>query len=236
MTLSPYDYCFWLLGFLLDVYVVVCTIARKSFLRYLPLNLYMLGTAVSESIGYLLTHQYGLASPQYMYFYYYSESLLCVFLYFVVMGFYKEVFEQMNVSQYVRTATLFVLAVTMLFSYLIVRHNQAHLTSRFVVALGQNLYFVGVALTYLLWVALLKLRETRARLVQLVLALGVYFSALAAIYALRNLFPSLETPVLKFLIPLAGAWLPLAWAYTFTKVPEDARLAPSRLTVGATAQ
>ena len=42
MTLSPYDYCFWLLGFLLDVYVVVCTIARKSFLRYLPLNLYML--------------------------------------------------------------------------------------------------------------------------------------------------------------------------------------------------
>jgi hypothetical protein len=105
-----------------------------------------------------------------------------------------------------------------------------------VVALGQNLYFVGVALTYLLWVALLKLRETRARLVQLVLALGVEFSALAAIYALRNLFPSLEDSVLKFLIPVVGAWLPLAWAYTFTKVPEDARLAPSRLTVGAAAR
>ena len=70
----------------------------------------------------------------------------------------------------------------------------------------------------------------------LVLALGVEFSALAAIYALRNLFPSLETSILKFLIPLAGAWLPLAWAYTFTKVPEAARLAPGRLTVGAAAR
>jgi hypothetical protein len=235
MTLSPYDYGFWVLGFLLEVYVVVCTIVRKSFLRYLPLNLYMLGTATSESLEYLLTHKYGLTSPQYMYFYYYSESLLCVFLYFVIMGFYKEVFKEMNVSKHVRTATLVVLAGTMFFSYLVVRNNQSHLTSRFVVALGQNLYFVGVALTYLLWIALLKLRETRARLVQLVLALGVYFSALAAIYALRNLFPTLETPILKFLIPLVGAWLPLAWGYTFTKVPEDARLEPSRLTVGAAA-
>jgi hypothetical protein len=236
MTLSPYDYGFWMLGFLLEVYVVVCTIARKSFLRYLPLNLFMLGMAASEILQYLFAHKYGLTSIQYMYFYYYSDSVMTVFLYFVVMGFYKQVFEEMKVSKHLRTATLFVLAATMLFSYLIVRHNQAHLTSRFVVALGQNLYFVGVALTYLLWVALLKLRETRARLVQLVLALGVEFSALAAIYALRNLFPSLEDSVLKFLIPVVGAWLPLAWAYTFTKVPEDARLAPSRLTVGAAAR
>ena len=69
-----------------------------------------------------LTHQYGLASHQYMYFYYYSESLLCVFLYFVIMGFYKEVFKEMNVSKHVRTATLVVLAGTMFFSYLVVRN------------------------------------------------------------------------------------------------------------------
>jgi hypothetical protein len=236
MTLSPYDYVFWVFGFLLEVYVVVCTIVRKSFLRYLPLNLFMLGMAASESLQYLFAHKYGLTSLQYMYFYYYSDSVMTVFLYFVIMGFYQEVFEEMKVSKHVRSATLLVLVGTALFSYLVVRHNQAHLTSRFVVALGQNLYFVGVALTYLLWVALLKLHETRARLVQLVLALGVEFSALAAIYALRNLFPSLETSILKFLIPLAGAWLPLAWAYTFTKVPEDARLAPGRLTVGAAAR
>ena len=36
-------------------------------------------------------------------------------------------------------------------------------------------YFVGVVLTYLLWGAILKLRETRTRLIQLVLALGDLF-------------------------------------------------------------
>jgi VanZ family protein len=102
-----------------------------------------------------------------------------------------------------------------------------------VVELGQNLYFVGVLLTYLLWGAILKLRETRTRLIQLVLALGVYFSATAGTYALRNLFPGLQPSLLKWVPPLVGVWLPLAWAYTFTKVAEDARLMPARLMVKA---
>jgi len=44
-------------------------------------------------------------------------------------------------------------------------------------------------LTYLLWGAVLKLQETRTRLVQMVLSLGLYFSAYAGSYALVNLAP-----------------------------------------------
>ena len=90
---------------------------------------------------------------------------------------------------------------------------------------------VGVVLTYLLWGAVLKLRETRTRLIQLILALGVYFSATAGTYALRNLFPGLQESFLRWVPPLIGTWLPLAWAYTFSKVPEDARLMTARLVV-----
>ncbi|MGH9683853.1 MAG: hypothetical protein ACRD4S_09625, partial [Candidatus Acidiferrales bacterium] len=115
--------------------------------------------------------------------------------------------------------------LTAIFSYGVIYQNQDHLTSRFVVELEQNLNFVGVVLTYLLWGAIMKLRETRTRLIQLVLALGVYFSAAAGMYALHNLFPHLERSFLKSVLPLVGLWLPLAWAYTFTKVPEDSRLA-----------
>jgi hypothetical protein len=32
---------------------------------------------------------------------------------------------------------------------------------------------------------------------------------------------------------LVGLWLPLAWAYTFAHVQEDARLEPARLMVRA---
>jgi glucan phosphoethanolaminetransferase (alkaline phosphatase superfamily) len=113
----------------------------------------------------------------------------------------------------------------------VIRQNQGNLTGRFVVELGQNLYFVGVVLTYLLWGAILKLRETRTRLIQLVLALGIYFSANAGTYALRNLFPNLESSVLHVIFPILGVWLPAAWAYTFLRVSDEARLIPAQLSV-----
>ncbi len=58
--------------------------------------------------------------------------------------------------------------------------------------ISQNLYFVGLILTYVLWAALLKLRESRVRVIQIVLSLGMYFSINAATYALRNAYPNLR--------------------------------------------
>jgi hypothetical protein len=171
--------------------------------------------------------RYGFASPDYMYFYYYTDALGTIVLYFSVMAFYQLVFEQMSVSRYLRSGSIILLGATALFSYLVVNQHSTQLTTRFVVELSQNLYFVGVVLTYLLWGAVLKLRETRTRIVQLVLALGIYFSGSAGAYALRNLVSGLD--LVKFIPPLMGTLLPLAWAYTFLRVPEEARLATARL-------
>jgi glucan phosphoethanolaminetransferase (alkaline phosphatase superfamily) len=96
------------------------------------------------------------------------------------------------------------------------------------VELSQNLYFVGLVLTYLLWASIMKLRETRTRIIQMVLSLGVYFSLFAATYALRNLYPSISS-VLQALPPLIACFLPAAWAYAFWKLPEEARTVPARL-------
>jgi hypothetical protein len=130
----------------------------------------------------------------------------------------------MGLSRYVRVGALLLLAGTAWFSYQVVMNSSDRLVTRFVVELSQNLYFVGVVLTYALWGAVVKLRETRAQLVQLILALGVYFSAFAASYALWNLYPSLA-PVLRYIPSVMALWLPVAWAYTFWKIPEEARLA-----------
>ena len=231
--LGPIDYFLWMIGFLLEIYVVVCSVSRRDFLRYLTINIYM-GSAALVTLGqYFQIHHYGFQSLNYRYYYYYSESLLTILLFWVVIQFYQQVFAEMEASRYIRGAAAFLLLATGFFSYMVIHENKDHLTSRFVVELGQNLYFVGVVLTYLLWGAVLKLRETRARLIQLVLALGVYFSATAGTYALRNLFPGLQPNLLRWVPPLMGVWLPMAWAYTFTKVPEDARLMPARLMVKA---
>lgn len=231
MSLGPFDYGVWLVSFLLEAFVVVCAFYRKTFLRYLSLNLYMLCAAIVTCGLYFCITAFGFTSAKYVYYYYYSDSLLYVLMYFVIIQFYQQVFHEMNVSRYIQGAAALLLAATALFSYLVVHQNKDHLTTRFVLELEQNLNFVGVVLIYLLWGAILKLRETRTRLIQLVLALGVYFSATAGVYALRNLFPGLELSLLRWLPPVLGTWLPFAWAYTFAKVPEDARLTPARLAV-----
>jgi hypothetical protein len=223
--LGPADYAIWLLSFLLEVTVVVCAIVRRDVLRYITLNLYMFAAAATTVGQFLVIRKFGFSSIEYYYFYYYSDTLLTVLLFFCVIQLYQQVFEDMKVASHIRKASLLLLIGTAWVSFMTVRQSESHLTGRFVVELSQNLYFVGLVLTYVLWGAVMKMRETRARLIQFVLALGVYFSAYSATYALRNMFPHLE--VTKVLPPLVGTWLPLAWAYTFWKVSEEARLAPA---------
>jgi FlaA1/EpsC-like NDP-sugar epimerase len=187
----------------------------------------MLAAAAATAAHFFTFRRFGFHSTEYVYVYYYTDSLLTILLFFAIWGLYEQVFKQMAVSQYIRVTAALLLVGTALVSYLIVRENQTHLVTRFVVELAQNLYFVGLLLTLLLWGAVTKLKETRARLVHLILSLGIYFSANAAIYAVRNLFPGAE--LTKMLIPLVGTFLPLAWAYTFTRIPEEARLAPARV-------
>jgi hypothetical protein len=136
----------------------------------------------------------------------------------------------MKAERYVKMGALLLLGGTAAFTGAVVLQSSAKLVTHFVVDLSQNLYFVGLVLTYVLWGAILKLRETRTRLIQLVLSLGVYFSLFAANYAIRNLYPPLSS-VFVPLIQVFGLFLPLAWAYAFWRLPEESRLVPARLAV-----
>src|SRR5207253_10192132 len=133
--------------------------------------------------------------------------------------------DEMNVDKYVRLAAVLLLAGTALFSYGVVQQSSHRIYSHFFFELSQNLYFVGLILTYVLWGAILKLRETRAQLIQLVLSLGISFSAFAATFALENMFPSFQ--FFTYIPPVFGCLLPLAWAYAFWKLTPDARIAPA---------
>jgi len=227
---GPFAYFIWFLGFLSEAAVLVCALRKGAFRRYLLLNLYMAGLMVSELGRYRILTEYGQASTQYMYFYYYSDAILTICLYFALSSLYSHVFSEMNAERYVKMGSLLLLAGTALFTWAVVEQSTAKLVTHFVVDLSQNLYFVGVVLTYVLWGAILKLRETRTRLIQLVLSLGIYFSLLAANYAIRNLYPSLSSVFIP-LVGIFGTFLPLAWAYAFWRLPEEARLVPARLAV-----
>jgi hypothetical protein len=224
------DYVIWFLGVLLEASVVVCALRRGLFKRYFFLNLYvLLELLVSLGRFQVLAHD-GWASPTYRYFYFYSDALLTIVLFFAVISLYVFVFEELKVERYLRLGAVLLLAGTSWFSYEVVNQSSHRMLTYFAFELSQNLYFVGLVLTFLLWGAILKLRETRALLVQLVLSLGIYFSAFAASYSLSNLSPSAFAHIV-YLVPAMGCLLPLSWAYAFWRVPDEARLVPSRLAV-----
>jgi len=72
----------------------------------------------------------------------------------------------------------------------VVQQFSSKLVTHFVASSHRNLYFVGLVLTYILWAAVLKMRETRTQLISWSSSMGVYFSLFAANFALQNLYHS----------------------------------------------
>lgn len=229
--LGPFDYAIWLISFLAEAGVVVYSSLRGYFFRYFSLNVYLLALAVSTICRFWIFRTYGFSSLEYHTCYYYTDSLVTIVMYFAIMGLYLHVFQEVQVSKYVRGLAVVILASAAGFSFLVVQQDAGNLTrdltSRLAIELGQNLYFIGFVMTYILWGALLKLRVTRLRLILLVSAFGIFFALHAATYGLRNLWPGF--PMWRVLPPLVGTWLPLSLAYTFVKVPEEARIATARV-------
>src|SRR5882762_9512523 len=133
----------------------------------------MLAASFVNIVRFKILFTYGFRSSEYGYFYYYSDLLLTIGLYFALIGLYSYVFEEMGAEQYVRFGALLLLLGTAGFSFAIVQQSSSRIMGHLVLEASQNLYFVGLVLTYVLWGAMLKLRETRTRLIQLVLALGL---------------------------------------------------------------
>jgi hypothetical protein len=224
---GPFALFIWCFGVVLEIGFVVCSIARKSFFRYFFLNLYVLMVAGSEVPRYIVLNRFGLNSSEYRYVYFYTDALLTVALYMALISLYSHVFGELNFGKYVRTTAVLLLLGTALFSYAVVAQSSERLSTGFAYELSQNLYFVGLVLTYLLWAAVVKLRESRTRVVQFILALGLYFSAYAASYALVNL--ASKYAVVSFLGPALGCFLPVSWTLTMWRHSEENRLVPAHL-------
>lgn len=215
-------------GIAAALYVVALSFYRGKFLAYFPLNFYMLSLGLAGLGRRAFLYLYGVKSEEYSYIYYYSDTLLTIVLYSAILSLYQHVFAEMKVGKLIRGGGAVLLALTAGVSYMMVHQNAHNMTKPFVVELSQNLYFVGVVLTYVLWGAVAQLRETRTRIVQLVLSLGVFFSAHAAFYAAWHMFPG-TVVWLGGVMPVLGIALPVSWAYTFTMVSEEARIETARV-------
>ena len=225
--LGPVDYLLFLADLLIEVCCLICLLKNRAFSRYFTIVLYLCASMAVGIARYTIIATAGFHSNAYLYFFYYSDALLTICLYFILMSLYSHVFAEMGISTLLRGGAMLLLACTTAISYHMVATSEDKLVTHFVYELSQNLSFIGVLLTYLLWGAMMKLRENRTRLMQLVLTMGVYFSAFAGSYALGNMYPTFQ--LWRYICHLMVIWLPISWAYTFMKVPEATRIATSVL-------
>lgn len=230
--LGPADYLLLFADLLIEAVAVVLLIKSKALSKYFTFVFYLCAS-IATGIGRYAVLAAAGPSNAYIYFYYFSDVLLTICLYLVLMNLYSLIFAEMKAGKLVRVTAMVLLIATAAVSYHTMASSSHKLLTSFSIELSQNLYFVGVVLSYLLWATMVKLRENRTRLMQLALSMGVYFSAFAGSFALGNMYP--KSTVWHYVCHLMVVWLPISWAYTFMKVSEEARTATARV-IAPTAQ
>lgn len=217
--IGSYDLVVAALGVILSLGTVVVCLWRRSFLRYFFLNLYLISSAVFTVGLYYVYRTEGYDSPTYFYFYYIGDGLFNVFGYLLIASFFDRLLRESVFHKYIRPTLVIFFLLIVLVSGRFIWSNVDRLATRFVFEFQQNMFFVGVLLTFLLWVSMNYLRAESRRFVMLVSGLGIYFSAHAVNYALQYLFASLG-PYLNKIPPLAYTLMAVLWLYTFWRIPE----------------
>ncbi|MGH9863320.1 MAG: hypothetical protein ACRD35_07850 [Candidatus Acidiferrales bacterium] len=231
--IGKYDLVVAALGVLFSLGTVGVCLWRRMFWRYCFVQLYLLSSALFTVGLYYVYRVEGYESLTYYYFYYTGDSLFNGFGYLLIASFFDRLLRDSAFHRYIRpTLVLFFLGVVAV-SARFIWTNVDRLYTRFVFEFQQNMFFVGVLFTFLLWISMNYLRAENRRFVLLVSGLGIYFSSHAANYAMQYLFPSQTHPFLGRILtsvpPLAYSFMVLLWLYTFWKVPEgEAVVEPSR--------
>lgn len=200
--------------------VGVC-LRQKCLTRYLLLNLYLVsGVAFTLGCLYFIRKE-GYNSVAYFYFYYTGDAVVTVINYLLIGSFFSYLFRDSIFRKYVRLVLAFFFLGVVVVSGLFISGGLERLYSRWVIEFQQNMYFVGVLLTFLLWMTMTYLGAETRRFVLLVSGMGIFFAAHAANYALRFLSHSTKLEeVLARVPPLAYTFMVVLWLYTFWRVPE----------------
>src|SRR6516162_3461092 len=113
---GPLALAIWYVGIVLELAFLVCSIARKSFFRYLFLNAYFLLDLGSSAVRYFFLNKFGQRSAEYSYAYFYTDLLLTLALYVALISLYSRVFGELRFNRYVRFGAVLLLLGTAVFS------------------------------------------------------------------------------------------------------------------------
>jgi len=212
--LSSADMVLWVYDTVLSVFVAFVIILRGQFRRFSVLAMYFAIVAAVSLLRMHALYAYGLSSSEYAYFYYFSDLLLCVFLYFAVVTLYRKVFPAKRTHLRVRVGSVLIAAGVGILSLAVVQATFSRLIPRWFVEYSQDLYPVSaVAALALFGFATYKPKVPKP-VHQLAFVFAGYYLFLSLMYMIRYLSPRWGVP-LGGLVGFFGMWLPLGVAYVF---------------------
>jgi hypothetical protein len=230
---NTYDLAIELLSILLALGVGGVCVAKGYLRRYLFVNVYLFSIVVFTAGCFHVRSVYGYDSTEYFYFYYAGDAFANILGYLLIGSFFDRLLRGSVFQKYVRPTLVIAFLLIAGISARVLSGSLDQFYSRFIFEFQQNIYFLGVLLTLLLWISMSYLRVESRRFVLLVSGLGIYFSSHAANYAMQFLFPSLTLSLTR-VPPLAYNLMLVLWLYTFLRVPEGEPAAEKKVSVWET--
>lgn len=217
-----FSYGVWAAICLAKLIALVAAGVRRPYRHLNSLKGYLVVSLMGEACEFIALQRYGFTSHQYRYAYFASDLTITILGFFVLVHLLEKSFEQTSVHlPGLRSGAMLVFSGAATISGFYAFHRFGRSLPAFSTQLEQNLSFVGMVLTLLLWIAMNLMRLPGVRFRRVVLAFGVLYSSGAIIYSIHSLFGDFSD--WRFLVPLSSLLEAGLLAYTLvgpdTEVP-----------------
>ncbi|MHB8733887.1 MAG: hypothetical protein ACYC6M_01170, partial [Terriglobales bacterium] len=198
-----YSFAVFLVGLGVRGIALGAALTRRGHRKLTTLAAY-LGLSMAVDFGLLWTfHAFGFSSPQYKYAYYFGDPLVSIAGFVLLVRLLELCFEHspMRIPQLRMGAMALFSGIAVLTAYFLLSRPQETLM-HLGVELEQNLSFLGMILTVLLWTATNVMRVPGLRFRRVILAFSALYSSNAAVFTVHFLLPGFES--WRLLVPLTG--------------------------------
>jgi hypothetical protein len=211
MLLSA-DWTLRFLTILVEAFVVYLFVIQGLFRKFLFFNCYLLLLVAAGVVRCVHFSGYGIALARYVYFYYFADAMLTLFLFLSVCELSARLIgTKMPVRRVVVLSEAALLA-TVWSSFAAVWSSGSDLTIHFAAELSRNIFLVCILTIILLWVWKLRNGPEDWIAVRFVNVLSIYLLLLfMVLYGPFHGAP--RFPAIQNLSLMVGAWLPLGCGF-----------------------
>ena len=226
--LSGADMAIWVLSIVMDAFVCTLMLIRGQGWKYAALWSYFALSVIINLSRMCVLMQCGYASLEYAYWYYFSDVVFVIPLYFAVADLYRKMFRSKGIRAFIQWAKFLLMFFVGLYALATTMTSGRDLVARLLINFVEALLVATAVLALGLFYPSLWKGGAPVRVYQISFVLGAYFLFELARVATWNLYPHTAT---RWLMLPQYTWtlLPFGIAYAFSHADSGNDAATIRL-------